>query len=135
VLEKYPQEVKLVFKNFPLPSHRFATKAAIAALAANAQGKFREFQDALFKNYSRLDDAKIQQFATELGLDMEKFNRDMGDSAFEKLVARDMRDGGETGVRGVPTVFINGKPLKNRSMPGTQEMIAAELKRAGKSPQ
>ena len=65
---------------------------------------------------------------------MEKFNRDMGDPAFENLVARDARDGGELGVGGVPTVFINGKVLKNRSMPGIQDMIAAELKKAGKSP-
>jgi protein-disulfide isomerase len=132
VLEKYPQQVRLVFKNFPLASHRFAQKAALAALAANAQGKFWEFHDALFKNYSSLDDAKIQQIATELGLDMAKLNKDMGDPALEKLVARDVRDGEEAGVRGVPAVFINGKPLKNRSMPGIQEMVTAELKKAGK---
>jgi protein-disulfide isomerase len=132
VLEKYPQQVRLVFKNFPLASHRFAQKAALAALAANAQGKFWEFHDALFKNYSSLDDAKVQQIATELGLDMAKLNKDTGDPALEKLVARDVRDGEEAGVRGVPAVFINGKPLKNRSMPGIQEMITAELKKAGK---
>jgi protein-disulfide isomerase len=56
----------------------------------------------------------------------------MGDPALEKLVARDVRDGEAAGVLGVPSVFINGKPLKNRSMPGIQEMIAAELKKAGK---
>jgi protein-disulfide isomerase len=132
VLEKYPQQVRLVFKNFPLASHRFAQKAALAALAANAQGKFWEFHDALFKNYSSLDDAKVQQIATELGLDMAKLNKDTGDPALEKLVARDVRDGEEAGVRGVPAVFINGKPLKNRSMPGIQEMVTAELKKAGK---
>lgn len=132
MLEKYPQQVRLVFKNFPLASHRFAQKAALAALAANAQGKFWEFHDALFKNYSSLDDAKVQQIATELGLDMAKLNKDTGDPALEKLVARDVRDGEEAGVRGVPAVFINGKPLKNRSMPGIQEMITAELKKAGK---
>jgi protein-disulfide isomerase len=132
VQEKYPQQVKLVFKNFPIASHKFAQKAALAALAANAQGKFWEFHDALLKNYNSLDDAKIQQVATELKLDMVKFNKDMGDPALEKLVARDVRDGEAAGVLGVPSVFINGKPLKNRSMPGIQEMIAAELKKAGK---
>ena len=135
MLEKYPQQVKLVFKNFPLPSHRFATKAAIAALAANAQGKFWEFHDALFKNYSKLDDAKIQQIATDLGLDMVKFNSDMGDPALETLVARDVRDGGEADVNGVPAVFINGKVLKNRSLPGFHEMITAELEKPKKATQ
>jgi protein-disulfide isomerase len=135
VLEKYPQQVKLVFKNFPLASHAFARKAALAALAANAQGKFWEFHDALLKNYNKLDDAKIQQIAKDLGLNMEKFNKEMGDPALEKLVARDVKDGGEAGIRGVPTVFINGKPLKNHSIPGIEEMIASELKKAGKSSQ
>jgi protein-disulfide isomerase len=135
VLEKYPQQIKLVFKNFPIASHKFATKAAIAALAANAQGKFWEFHDALLKNYDKVDDAKIQQIAKDLGLNMEKFNKEMGDPALEKLVARDAKDGGEAGVRGVPTVFINGKPLKNHSIPGIEEMIASELKKAGKASQ
>jgi protein-disulfide isomerase len=132
VQEKYPQQVKLVFKNFPIASHKFAQKAALAALAANAQGKFWEFHDALLKNYNSLDDAKIQQVATELKLDMVKFNKDMGDPALEKLIARDVRDGEAAGVTGVPAVFIDGKPLKNRSIPGIEEMITAELKKAGK---
>jgi protein-disulfide isomerase len=135
VLEKYPQQVKLVFKNFPLASHTFARKAAIAALAANAQGKFWEFHDALLKNFNKLDDAKVQQIATEVGLNIEKFNKEMGDPALEKLVARDVNDGQEAGIRGVPTVFINGKSLKNHSVPGIEEMIAAELKKAGKPSQ
>jgi protein-disulfide isomerase len=59
----------------------------------------------------------------------------MGDPALEKLVARDVKDGQEAGIRGVPTVFINGKPLKNHSVPGIEEMIAAELKKAGKPSQ
>jgi protein-disulfide isomerase len=135
VLEKYPEQVKLVFKNFPLASHTFARKAAIAALAANAQGKFWEFHDALLKNFNKLDDAKIQQIAKDVGLNMEKFNKEVGDPALEKVVARDMKDGQEAGLRGVPTVFIDGKPLKNHSIPGIEEMIAAELKKAGKSSQ
>lgn len=88
----------------------------------------------MFKNYNKLDDAKIQQIATDLGLDMVKFNGDMGDPALEKLVARDVRDAVEAEVGGVPAVFINGKVLKNRSLSGFQEMIMAELKKVGKSP-
>ena len=80
MLEKYPKEVKLVYKNFPLVGHKFARKAATAALAAHEQGKFWEFHDNLFKNYRNLDDAKIQEIAEELGLDMERFTRDEGPS-------------------------------------------------------
>jgi len=57
-----------------------------------------------------------------------------GDPAFEKLVARDAKDGRKPDIGGVPTLFINGKVLKNRSMQGIQEMIAAELKKAGRDP-
>ena len=74
VLEKYPKEVKIVLKNFPLNSHKFAKKAAAAALAAESQGKFWEFYDLLFENYNRLNDRKIRKIAIELGLDMVKFD-------------------------------------------------------------
>jgi len=56
VLEKNPKTVKVVFKNFPLRKHRFAAKAAAAALVAGRQEKFWEFHDELFKNYGQLSD-------------------------------------------------------------------------------
>jgi protein-disulfide isomerase len=130
VLEKNPKEVKLVFKNFPLSKHRFAIKAATAALAASKQGKFREYHDRLFKNYKSLNDTKIQEIAKELALDMDRFNKDMKDPAIQRLIFRDVNDGRQIGVRGIPTVFINGKLMKSRrSLRSFQEMIDAELKR------
>jgi protein-disulfide isomerase len=131
VLDKYPNNVKLVVKNFPLPSHKFAYKAATAALAANLQGKFWEFHNQLFKNYNAINDAKIQDIAKELGLNMEKFNKDMQSPAIKSLITRDMNNGREVGVHGTPTIFVNGKTLKNRSMPGIYQVIEAELKKAG----
>ena len=59
VLEKNPDKVKLVFKNFPLRNHKFAMPAATAALAAEKQGKFWEFHDLLFKDYNRLNEQKV----------------------------------------------------------------------------
>jgi len=129
VLDKYPKDVKLVYKNFPFARHKFARKAATAALAAHEQGKFWEFHKELFKNYSNLNDAKIQEIAEELGLDMERFNKDMGDPAIEQLIIRDVKNGQQAGVRGIPTIFINGKLLKNRGLMGFQQMIDAELKK------
>jgi len=131
VLDKYPNNVKLVVKNYPLPSHKFAYKAATAALAANAQGKFWEFHSKLFKNYNAINDDKIQDIAKALGLNMEKFNKDMQSPAIKNLITRDMNNGREVGVRGTPTIFINGKTLKNRSLPGIYQVIEAELKKAG----
>ena len=127
VLDKYPNNVKLVVKNFPLSSHKFAYKAASAALAANVQGKFWEFHSALLKNYNAINDAKIQDIAKELGLDMEKFNKDMQSPAIKSLIERDITNGRKAGVLGTPTVFINGKNLENRSLPGISQVIEAEL--------
>jgi protein-disulfide isomerase len=73
VLEQYPEDVKMIFKNYPLAYHAFAKKAAIAAAAAQKQGKFWEYHDRLFKNYERLDDQKFREIARELNLDLEKF--------------------------------------------------------------
>jgi protein-disulfide isomerase len=89
VLEQYPNDVKLVFKNFPLTRiHKAAMNAAIGSLAANQQGKFWEFHALLFKNYSSLSDAKFDEFAQSLGLDMKQFKEDMKNPALAALVQR-----------------------------------------------
>ena len=129
VLEKYPNQVKLVFKNFPLRNHQFAMQAAIAALAAEKQGKFWEFHDLLFKDYSQLNEEKIKEIAQQLKLNMEKFEKDRKDPQIMAMINRDLAEGNQVGVRGTPTVFINGRLLRNRSMAGFQELIEKALKR------
>jgi protein-disulfide isomerase len=133
VLEQYPNDVKLVSKNFPLTRiHKAAMNAAIGALAANQQDKFWEFHAELFKNYNKLDDAKIDEIATNLGLDMEQFKQDMQNPAIAGLVQRDLKDGVAVGVRGTPTIFVNGRKLNQRSLPGFKTAIDAELQKAKK---
>jgi protein-disulfide isomerase len=129
LLDKYPKDVKLVLKNFPLPMHPFARKAASAALAANNQGKYWEFSDKLFENSSALSDEKIQEIAGQLGLDMEKFNRDLTDASIQSLINRDMSDAEKVPVQGTPTIFVNGKSLKNLGPNELLQMIDNELKR------
>ena len=129
VLERYPNQVKLVFKNFPLRNHKFAMQAAIAALAAEKQGKFWEFHDLLFKDYNHLNEQKIREIAQQLNLDMEKFEKDRKDPQIMAMINRDLSEGNQAGVRGTPTVFINGRLLRNRSMAGFQELIEKALKR------
>lgn len=131
MLDKYPNDVKLVVKNFPLASHKYAFKAATASLAAKAQGKFWEFHSQLFKNYKVINDTKIQDIAKELGLNMEKFNKDMQSPAIKSLITRDINNGRQIGVRGTPTIFINGKKLRSRSLPGIYQVIETEVKKAG----
>ena len=127
MLERYEGKVKLVFKNFPLRKHRYAVDAAIAALAAGKQGKFWPFHDRLYKNYNRLSNERIEQISRELGLDMERFERDKEDMAIKRLISRDVTEGVKIGVRGTPTIFINGRRLRNRSFEGFQAAIERAL--------
>ena len=129
MFEKYSKEMKLVFKNFPLRNHKFAWPAAIAALAANRQGKFWELHDQLYENYNRLSEQKIRELAQQVGLDMEKFDKDMKDPELKALVERDFQEGARAGVRGIPTIFVNGRQLRNRSFQGFQAAIEKELAR------
>ena len=129
MLEKYPQDVKLVHKNFPLSKHKFAVQAAKAALAADKQGKFPEFHKKLFENQRSLNDANVQKIATELGLDMARFDKDKNDPAFQKVIVRDTKEARLAGVRGIPAIYINGKLLSNRSLRAFEQMIDLELQK------
>ena len=129
VLEKNPNQVKLVFKNFPLRNHKSAMPAAIAALAAEKQGKFWEFHDLLFKDYNRLSEQKVKEIAQQLNLDMEQFEKDRKDPRIRAMINRDVSEGNRVGVRGTPTVFINGRLLRNRNPAGFQELIEKALKK------
>ena len=133
VLEKYPQDVKVVFKNFPLRNHKFAMKAAVAALAAGDQGKFWEFHDLLFKNYNKLSDQKIQEIAQAVGLNMEEYEKKKKDPAIERKVRRDFSEGRQAGVRGTPSIFVNGIRLRDRSLKGFETAIDKQLEKLGKT--
>ena len=128
MLGQYPNDVKVVFKNFPLTRiHKFAMNASIAALAANQQGKFWEYHDELFKNYNQLNDEKFDEIAGTVGLDMEQFKKDMQNPALSAMVERDLQDGVTAGVRGTPSIFVNGRLLQQRSLQGFQQIIDDEL--------
>jgi protein-disulfide isomerase len=127
---QYPNEVKFYFKNFPLNIHRYSKEAAMAALAADKQGKFWEFHNKLFENYRSLNDEKFIEIAKGLGLDMEAFERDSRSASINNLVNRDMMEGQRIGIRSTPTVFINGKLLERRNFKNFQLRIDAELKKS-----
>jgi len=133
VIEKYPQEVKIVFKNFPLKSHKYSEKAATAAMAAARQNKFWQFHDRLFDDYKNLNDKMVRQIAQNLDLDLDKFEKDWKDPAIARKVQNDAREGSKAGVRGTPTVFINGRRLKKRSLDGFSVMIDEELQNTAQS--
>ena len=106
-----------------------ALPAALASLAAHLQGKFWPYHDKLFSSFKTLDEEKLLQFATETDLDIKQFNRDRGNPQLSQQVNNDLRLGQTVGVRGTPTVFINGLLLQKRNIADASQLIDAELKR------
>jgi protein-disulfide isomerase len=127
VLEKNTGKVKLVFKNFPLKRHQYAMKAAIAAMAAGKQGKFWEFHDKLFLEYNKLSDQKIKDIAKSLGLNMADFEKQMKNPEVLTQIEKDIIDGRRANITGTPTVFVNGRRLRDWSQNGFQMLINKEL--------
>jgi protein-disulfide isomerase len=105
----HPREVRVVFKNRPLPLHAHARIAALAGLAAERQGRFWELHDRMFaRGGVALDRAGLAKLAADAGLDAARFARDLDDPALAARVARDEADGDALGVKGTPTFFVNG---------------------------
>lgn len=131
MLEKNPKTVKIIFKNFPIRSHKFAVQAAVAALAADRQGKFWDFHDELFKQYNKLNEEKVQEIATKLKLDKAQFEKDRKDPLLLEQIKYDYNEGIQIGINSVPSVFVNGRKLKDRSLKGFQTLIDKELEILG----
>jgi protein-disulfide isomerase len=111
----YGDRARLVFKQFPLPSHKLAGPAAEAALAAHAQGRFWEMHDKLFANRKALDKASLEGYATELGLDLERFRRELDEGTWKARIEADKVEGRNAGVRGTPSLFVNGRLYRGGS--------------------
>jgi protein-disulfide isomerase len=123
VIAQYPRQVKIVYKQFPLGIHGFASRAAQFSIAAQRQGKFWEFHDRLFEHYHQLSDQVVEQIRTDLHLDPEKFRSDMMAPGTIAQINADIKNGQQAGVRGTPTVFVNGKLLRDKSIRGFQTAV------------
>lgn len=101
--------LRFVYRNFPLIEiHPHALHAALAAEAADAQGKFWEMHDYIFHHQHTLEDADLAQFAEAVGLDGQQYARDMAEQRGLARIEEDVESGESSGVRGTPTFFING---------------------------
>lgn len=101
--------LRFVFRNFPLTSsHPYAEGAAEAAEAAGAQGQFWPMHDLLYENQDALDMPDLERYASQLGLDLDRFNADLRDHRYAERVREDFMSGVRSGVNGTPTFFING---------------------------
>ena len=123
VLKSYGDKVRFVVRDFPLDRHDNARKAAEAANAAHAQGKFFEYIAILFKRQNALDVPSLKKYATELGLDRAKFDAALDRGMYRAEVKRDIEDGEMYGVNVTPTIFVNGVQLRTLSAEGLREAI------------
>ena len=129
LLKKYPNDVKLVIKQFPLPMHKFAEKASSAALAAARQNKFEKVTELFFTNYTTLNDETIRKYVQDAGVDLKKFDQDLGSPEIKSMLQQDQEAARQVRVRAVPTVFINGISPKGRSLEVFSQMIDDQLKK------
>jgi len=129
LLAKHPNDVRLVFKQFPLDIHSQAEFAAEAALAAHAQGKFWPMHDKLYANFRSLSPEKITEWAKDLGLDMVRFYAEMKSGKYKAVVQKELDQGEQAGVLGTPTLFVDGKhyngPAETAAL---EDVIQGELK-------
>ncbi len=98
VLENNQDKVKIVYKHYPLSSHRFAAPASFASVAAQEQGKFWQYHDLLFENYKSLNNDKLIEFAEQVQLNIPLFKQQVKSKEVQTRVANDYREGVKAGV-------------------------------------
>jgi protein-disulfide isomerase len=132
VVEQNKNNVRMVFKFYPLPAHPHADIAARAAVAAMNQGKFWEMHHALFTNQRHLEQTDLDSYAKGLGIEVSRFHADMQAAATAERIAKDKKLGEDLMIGGTPTIFINGRQFDGRQ--DMNEWIALELASAGSEP-
>ena len=111
MLKEYDGRVRLVFKDFPLPSHDLAMAAHEAARCAGAQQRYWPYHDRLFNEQPRFQRDALIGYARDLGLDRERFTRCLDGHATEAAVRSSRDEGRALGVKSTPTFMVNGSPL------------------------
>jgi protein-disulfide isomerase len=135
LLKAYPQQVKLIFKEFPLETHSQAFGAATAALAAHKQGKFWAMHDAMFEHRD-LSKPNLIAMAKAAGLDLARFEKDMDSKEIRDAIAKDVADGDHANVEGTPTIFINGQRYNGAiQLQFLKPLIDVELKKTAPTTQ
>jgi protein-disulfide isomerase len=133
LLKEFGDKVKLVVRDFPLRQHAYAVKAAEAAEAAREQGKYWEYGALLYGNQAALSIEDLKKYASQLGLDRQKFDQALDSGKFANQVRRDMQDGLEAGVNSTPAFYINGKQVPANTYEALKQALEAALNVESKS--
>jgi len=127
LLKKYNGKVRYVFKHFPLSFHKWAKPASYAAVAAQNQGKFWEYYTKLYSDVKNINEELLVTYAKDLKLDMDKFDADRKSAETAAKVQADITQGALFGVRGTPTLFINGVRIVGANSAKIEETIAQQI--------
>ena len=136
LLKKYPGQVNLAFRDFPLTSiHAYAEKASEASRCARRQGKFWQFHDALFANQTKLDEPSLNSLAQTMALDVNSFQSCLSSGEYKTQISRDQDEGRKAGVSSTPGFFVNGIFLSGAQPESAfEKVIEDQLRTAKKQP-
>ena len=130
--DRMGDRLRFVFRNFPITtSHPHAEQAAEAAEAASSQGRFWEMHDLLYENQRRLDDQDLHAYAEQLGLDVDRFDKELAEHVRAPRVREDFMSGVRSGVNGTPSFYVNG--VRHDDSYDLETLLAA-LERATAAP-
>ena len=133
ILKEYGQDVRLVFKDFPLEFHPLARPAHEAARCAGTFNKYWAYHDRLFRDQPAFSRADLLRYARDLGIPADAFAQCLDSGRFRRPVEADVEQGRQLGVTGTPTFFINGVPLVGAApYEAFKEAIDQALREAGK---
>lgn len=129
LLAQHEGKVRFVFRNFPIPQlHPHAQQAAEAAEAAAAQGRFWEMYELLLQPYSHLDADSLIGYAGQLGLDIDRFRRDLDDQTHAARIGHDVQEGIRNGVNATPKFYVNGQRIDGKfPLEGLSDAVHAAL--------
>lgn len=141
-LEEFPNQVQLVYKDFPLARHTQARAAAAAALCAAQQDQFKPYHDKLFEGQQvwgaaqNESDTYFVNAAVDLGLDLDDWNQCRSSRDARTAVQEDVDEGFERGVNSTPSFFLNGERIEApASVFGWVQLFEAELEKQGLTPE
>lgn len=130
VLKTFGDKIRFVVRDFPLVTiHENSYVAALAANAANAQGKFFEYTEILYANQSKLDEASLIEYAAQVGLNVKQFETDLKSKKYAPEVEKDIADGKTLGITGTPTIYVNGVKVRGYSSEAFRQAIDKALKK------
>jgi protein-disulfide isomerase len=132
IQKKFEGKVNVIFKHLANPRQEASMAAHEGGAIANESGKFWELHDMMFENQRGLNAEKVREYAEKIGLDMVKYDKAVADGSLKKKAFADNIEANKLGIQSTPTIFINGRYQRNRSMEAFETAINEELKKAGK---